>query len=102
MSSLYVATKPSQIPFKFSQNRSNGQQIKVRMGEWNTATPTEPIPYQEFNVIRIFVHPLYNPSTLSNGIAILRLSPNVPLGQHPAITTACLSGNDFQRVLKIF
>lgn len=39
----------------------------------------------------MFVNPSYNPSTLSNSIAILRLSSSVQLGQLPTITTGCLS-----------
>lgn len=69
--------------------------MKIRLGEWDAAG-NEIIPYQEFNVVRIFLHPSYNPSTLSNSIAILRLSPVVPIGQSPAIIPACLSGtSDF-------
>lgn len=66
------------------------------MGEWDAFTTSEPIPFQEFNVARVFVHPQYSSTTLANSIAILRLSTNVPLGQVPTITTACLSGNDFE------
>lgn len=65
------------------------------MGEWDAFTTNEPIPYQEFTVGRIFVHPQYASSTLANSIAILRLNSNVPLGQVPTITTACLSGRSF-------
>lgn len=72
-------------------NRSNISQLKIRMGDWDASNTNEPIPYQEFNVGRIFVNSAYNPSTLSNSIAILRLSSSVQLGQLPTITTACLS-----------
>jgi secreted trypsin-like serine protease len=72
--------------------RSNGIQLKVRLGEWDAANINEPLPFQEFNVARIFVHPQFSSSTLANSIAILRLASNVPLGQTPTITTACLTG----------
>jgi secreted trypsin-like serine protease len=62
------------------------------MGEWD-AQNSELFPSQEYSVSRIFVHPSYSSVTLSNSIAILRLSPNVPLGQLPTITTGCLSSN---------
>lgn len=62
------------------------------MGEWDPSNINEPIPYQEFYVSRIFIHPQYSPTTLANSIALLRLASAVPLGQVPTITTACLSG----------
>jgi hypothetical protein len=63
------------------------------MGEWNIGSTSAPITPREFNVVRIFVHPQYNSQSLANSIAILRLSPNVPLGAVPTIGTACLSCN---------
>ncbi|XP_031630000.1 phenoloxidase-activating factor 2-like [Contarinia nasturtii] len=65
-------------------------QLRVRMGEWNAAGDTEPLPAQEFVVSKIFVHPSFNPTNLMNDVAILRLTVAVPLGQLPTITTACL------------
>jgi secreted trypsin-like serine protease len=61
------------------------------MGEWDASNNNEPIPFYEYNVARIFVHPSYSSSSLINSIAILRLSSNVPLGQVPTITTGCLT-----------
>lgn len=61
------------------------------MGEWNIGASNQPITPIEFNVIRIFIHPQYNSQSLANSIAILRVSPNVPLGAVPTIGTACLS-----------
>lgn len=63
------------------------------MGEWDVSSNNEPYPYQEFNVIRIFIHPQFSSTTLANSIAILRLASPVPLGQLPTITTACLAGS---------
>lgn len=60
------------------------------MGEWDASSSTEPIPAQEFQVVRIFVHPQYTASNLRNDVAILRLQTPVQLGQVPTITTACL------------
>lgn len=65
----------------------------MRLGEWDVSNNNEPIPYQEFSVSRIFVHPQYSSTTLANSIAILRLATAVPLGQVPTITTACLAGS---------
>ena len=60
------------------------------MGEWDASSSTEPIPAQEFQVVRIFIHPQYTASNLRNDVAILRLQTPVQLGQVPTITTACL------------
>lgn len=61
--------------------------IRVRLGEWDASSASEPIPAQEYQVSRVFVHPQYTASNLRNNIAILRLGANVPLGQTPSITT---------------
>ena len=45
----------------------------------------------EYNVIRAFTHYAFNPSSLVNSMAILRVSPDVSLGLTPTIATACLS-----------
>lgn len=65
-------------------------QLRVRMGEWNAAGDTEPLPAQEYVVLKIFVHPNFNGLNLVNDVAILRLSTPVALGTFPTITTACL------------
>lgn len=70
-------------------------QLRVRMGEWNAAGDTEPLPAQEFIVARVFVHGSFNPTNLMNDVAILRLATPVPLGQFPTITTACLPVQPF-------
>lgn len=72
-------------------HRSNGQQLKVRLGEYDVSSANEPIPSQEFTVSRIFVHSQYSATSLRNGIAILRLSSAVPIGQVPTIATGCLT-----------
>lgn len=74
-------------------DRTNGIQLKVRLGEWDASSSSEPIPAQEFFVTRIFIHPQFNSANLKNDIAILRLSSAVPLGQTPTITTVCLPSN---------
>uniref|UniRef100_A0A336KPT0 CSON012726 protein n=1 Tax=Culicoides sonorensis TaxID=179676 RepID=A0A336KPT0_CULSO len=70
---------------------TTGRFLKVRLGEWDASSTTEPIPAQEFTVSRIFIHPNYVASNLRNNVAILRLATRVNLGQVPTITTACLT-----------
>lgn len=63
------------------QFRTNGRQLKVRLGEWDASQATEALAPQEYIVSRIFIHPLYNAGNLKNSIAILRLATPVTLGQ---------------------
>lgn len=92
----------------------------MRLGEWNAAGTNEPIPAQDFNVLRITSHPSFNNQNLKNDVAVLRLSTSVQLGLIPTIATACLpsvaftgsrcwvsgwgrnafSGGSFQAILK--
>lgn len=75
------------------QLRSSGQQLKVRLGEWDASSSIEAIQPQEFIVSRIFVHPQFVAASLRNDIAILRLATAVPLGATPTIGIACLPAN---------
>lgn len=60
---------------------TNGQTLKIRMGEWDASSNTEPIQAQEFQVSRIFIHPQFQASNLRNDVALLRLASPVQLGQ---------------------
>jgi Trypsin len=73
-----------------SSHSGNNQQLKVRLGEWDAASNSEPISAQEFFVSNIFIHPQFSATNLKNNIAILRLSSSIQLGQVPTISTACL------------
>lgn len=68
--------------------------MKVRLGEWDAAGTYEPVPFQEYNVARVFTHPSYNSNTLQYDITVLRLSAMVPLtpqiGSATTINRACL------------
>lgn len=66
--------------------------FKVRLGEWDTSTRNELLPFMELNVSRVTLHEGYVASTLKNSIAMLRLDSNVPLGRFPTIAPACLPG----------
>lgn len=68
------------------------------MGEWDASSSTEPIPAQEFQVARIFIHPQYTATNLRNDIAVLRLQTPVNLGQTPTITTACLPSTQLTNI----
>ncbi|XP_049535764.1 phenoloxidase-activating factor 2-like isoform X1 [Anopheles darlingi] len=80
---------------KISDYTSGTRALKVRLGEWDAASTTEPFPVQEFTVTRYFVHPSFSSANLRNDIALLRLSGTVTLGTVPTITTACLPVTSF-------
>uniref|UniRef100_A0A182W105 Peptidase S1 domain-containing protein n=1 Tax=Anopheles minimus TaxID=112268 RepID=A0A182W105_9DIPT len=80
---------------KISDYTSGSRTLKVRLGEWDAASTSEPLPVQEFNVARYFVHPSFNAGNLFNDVAILRLSGTVSLGTTPTIATACLPVTSF-------
>jgi hypothetical protein len=42
------------------------------------------------------MHSQYNAQSLSNSMAILRVSPNVPIGLTPTIAPACLSSKNLR------
>lgn len=71
-------------------------QFKVRMGDWDTSSENEPLPYKEYTVKMTYVHENYTASNLKNNIAICRLEKMVPLGRYPTIATACLSSKFFR------
>lgn len=66
--------------------------MKIRAGEWDTQTSKERLPYQERVVSDIHLHEDFNPKTLYNDIALLRLDSELQLAQH--INTICLPEQD--------
>nr|XP_012146992.1 PREDICTED: trypsin [Megachile rotundata] len=64
--------------------------LKVRLGEWDATSTSEPNPYQEYSVQRISIHPNYDSVNLRNDVAIITLSGTVPISSSPNINTACL------------
>lgn len=71
------------------------QPLKVRLGDWDAASESEPIRPQEYSVSRIIIHPSFNSGNLKNDVAILKLATPVQLGTTPTITTACLPATVF-------
>ena len=67
-------------------------QIRVRMGEWDFSSTTEPHEHVERKVIKKVVHPKYNFFTYENDLALVRLEKKVPF--QPNIVPICLPGND--------
>ncbi|XP_001866383.2 phenoloxidase-activating factor 2 isoform X2 [Culex quinquefasciatus] len=80
---------------RISDYLSGTRVLRVRLGEWDASAASEPIPAQEYTVVKYFVHPGYVAANLKNDIAMLRLASSVNLGATPTITTACLPSTSF-------
>lgn len=57
------------------------------MGVWDPSSFTNT---QNRTAARIVIHPNFNPTTLFNDIAIIRMDTPIPLATQQIINTACL------------
>jgi len=62
--------------------------LRVRLGEWQVNTFDEPLPYQDFNISKITVHPHWDKKKVWNNLAILEMEYPVNLGYN--INNICL------------
>ncbi|XP_037956127.1 phenoloxidase-activating factor 2 [Teleopsis dalmanni] len=69
--------------------------FKVRVGEWDAASTSEPIPAQDVTIASVFIHPSFNSANLQNDVAILRLSTPVSLMTKSTVGTICLPTTSF-------
>lgn len=70
--------------------RYNGQDLRVRLGEWDVNHDVEFYPYEERDVSAVHIHPEFYAGTLYNDIAILRLVQPIDTLRSPHIAPACL------------
>uniref|UniRef100_T1JFG3 Peptidase S1 domain-containing protein n=1 Tax=Strigamia maritima TaxID=126957 RepID=T1JFG3_STRMM len=68
-------------------------QIRVRLGEYDFASVSEPLPFVERSVQRKIVHPKYNFYTYDNDLALVLLERSLDIKQ-PHISPICLPPND--------
>jgi hypothetical protein len=66
----------------------NPYDIRIRVGEWQVNTFTEPYPYQDLDVANIIIHPDYTYGSHWNNIAILELKNPVTLEYN--VNSVCL------------
>ncbi|XP_053948990.1 phenoloxidase-activating factor 2 [Anastrepha ludens] len=64
--------------------------FKVRVGEWDAASTSEPIPAQDVLIGSVFLHPNFNSNNLQNDVAIIRLATAVSLTTKSTVGTVCL------------
>ncbi|XP_035703658.1 phenoloxidase-activating factor 2 isoform X2 [Folsomia candida] len=69
-------------------NSPRYQQLKVRLGEWDTQTTDEPYPYQDRKVKEVIIHNQLLRKSLYNDIALLVLEKEVKLTAN--VDTLCL------------
>ncbi|XP_030374586.1 phenoloxidase-activating factor 2 [Scaptodrosophila lebanonensis] len=69
--------------------------FKARLGEWDAASVTEPVPAQDVTIASVFIHPAFNPNNLQNNVAILKLSTAISLTSKSTVGTICLPTTTF-------
>lgn len=67
-------------------------QIRLRLGEWDFSTESEPDPHMELKASKKVVHPHYNFFTYENDLALVRLEKPVRFADN--IIPICLPAND--------
>lgn len=67
---------------------STSYDLVVRLGEWDTQQESEVIQHEDYQVIKIVIHPEFQNQSLWNDIAILRLNRVVKMKQN--INPVCL------------
>lgn len=72
------------------------EELKVRLGEWDVQRDDEFYPFVETNVREIIWHPEFQPASLVNDVALLRLETPVDQQQMPHVAPACLATPDEQ------
>lgn len=67
-------------------------QIRLRLGEWDFSSTSEPNPHLELKATKKIVHPDYNFFTYENDLALVRVERRVNFADN--IIPICLPGNN--------
>uniref|UniRef100_A0A0K2TLA2 Peptidase S1 domain-containing protein n=1 Tax=Lepeophtheirus salmonis TaxID=72036 RepID=A0A0K2TLA2_LEPSM len=65
-----------------------GQRMKIRLGEWNVRSQSEPSPHEDIDIEHRYIHPDYTHKDFRNDIALVRLARDVEFKEN--ILPACL------------
>ncbi|CAL8114936.1 unnamed protein product [Orchesella dallaii] len=68
--------------------KKNTEDLKVRLGEWDTQTPDELYPHEDRFVVKMIIHEEFYPGALYNDVALLILNEDTTIA--PNIDTVCL------------
>ena len=66
--------------------------IRVRIGEWDFSSTSEPLQNIERKIVKKIVHPKYNFFTYENDLALLKLDKRIDFQDN--IIPICLPAND--------
>lgn len=69
-------------------------QIRIRVGEYDFASATEPLPYIERTAKKKVVHPKYNFFTYENDLALVQLDS--PIQFPPHVAPICLPPDNIE------
>ncbi|XP_014216409.1 trypsin-like [Copidosoma floridanum] len=86
---LLDATHVLTAAHKVSSYVNNPASLLVRVGDWNARETTEPFKFVQALVAKITVHPNFNPTTLENDVAVIRINGVIPIASYPNVNTAC-------------
>ncbi|KAG8177659.1 hypothetical protein JTE90_000345 [Oedothorax gibbosus] len=73
---------------------SRGRSLKVRLGEYDVSSESEPLPFEEVPCGRVLLHPAFDNETLENDVALLRLER--PAKRRPHVDVVCLPETEGQ------
>jgi hypothetical protein len=71
---------------KYREQRLN--ELKVRVGEWDTLSNNTEQGHQDISVSEIVTHPNFNNGSMHNDVALIKLSSEVAFQQH--VNTICI------------
>ncbi|XP_064478216.1 phenoloxidase-activating factor 2-like isoform X2 [Ornithodoros turicata] len=67
---------------------SDPRPLKLRLGEHDVQTQTEPFPYEERDVSHVVLHPAFDNTSLTHDIALVQVA--TPAKRRPNINTVCM------------
>ncbi|XP_076054682.1 phenoloxidase-activating factor 2-like [Oratosquilla oratoria] len=71
-------------------SNKNAENLKIRLGEWDTTEEYELFPHHDRYVKQVVIHPQFNPRNLHYDFALLHLESPADIG--PNVDTVCLPG----------
>ena len=71
-------------------NKFRPEQLRVRLGEWDVHSDSEPYTNVEMDVLEIKYHPEFHAGNLYNDIALVKLDGVLDFKENPHISPVCL------------
>ena len=67
--------------------------FRIRVGEWQVNTFTEPLPYHDYDLLQIHYHPDYKRGAEHNNLVVLELASPMTLAYN--VNTVCLPSDSY-------